>query len=64
MSLTARTNVSNLRYEILLRKLDHDFAGYGKRQSNQKLVEVDTMELFVSIAVINRTLGSLAAGKV
>ena len=32
-------------------------------QSNQRLVELDTMELFISIVVIDRNLESLAGCK-
>ena len=44
--------------------LDLDLADSVRRQSDQKLVEVDTIELFISMAVGNRNLESLAAGPV
>ena len=55
--------IASLATDIGGCKLDLDLAGYV-RKFNQELVGVDTMALFISIAVLNRNLESPAGGKV
>lgn len=64
MPFTARTATSKLRFKIILRKHVLDVVASRRWQSNLKLVEAETMELFISIAVVNHNLESAAVGKV